>query len=44
MFAFMSTTHDGKLVQSRVRDQDVKNPKVAVGYNSMMGEVNMSDA
>jgi hypothetical protein len=40
----MSTTHDGKFVQSRVRDQDVKKPKAAVDYNSMMGGVDMSDA
>jgi ribosomal protein S1 len=40
----MSTTHDGKLVQSRVRDQDIKKPKVVVDYNSIMGIVDMSDA
>jgi hypothetical protein len=28
----ISTTHDGKLVQIRVRDQDIKRPKVVVDY------------
>jgi hypothetical protein len=40
----MSTTHDEKLVQTRVRGQDVKKPKVVVDYNLMMGGVDMSDA
>jgi hypothetical protein len=40
----MSTTHDEKLVQTRVRDQDMKKPKVVVDYNSIMGEVDMGDA
>jgi hypothetical protein len=40
----MSITHDEKLVQTRVRDQDDKKPRVAVDYYPMMGGVDMSDA
>jgi hypothetical protein len=40
----MSITHDKKLVQTRVQDQDVKNPRVVFNYYSMMGGVDMSDA
>jgi hypothetical protein len=35
----MSTTYDEKLVQTRVRGQDVKKPKVVDDHNSMMGGV-----
>jgi hypothetical protein len=40
----MSITHDEKLVQTRVRDQDVKKPRVVVDYYSMIGGVDMSNA
>jgi hypothetical protein len=35
----MSITHDEKLVQTRVQDQDIKKPRVVVNYYSMMGGV-----
>jgi hypothetical protein len=34
----------GKLVETRVRDQDVKKPRVDVDYYSMKGGVDMTDA
>jgi hypothetical protein len=37
-------SHDGKLVQTRVRDQDVKKRRVVVDCYSMMGGGDMSDA
>jgi hypothetical protein len=40
----MSITHDEKLVQTRVRDQHIKKPRVVDDYYSMMGGVDMSDA
>jgi hypothetical protein len=40
----VSISHDEKLVQTRVRDQDVKKPRVFVDYYSMMGGVDMNDA
>jgi hypothetical protein len=39
-----SIAHDEKLVQTRVRDQDVKKLRAVVDYYSMMGGVYMSDA
>jgi hypothetical protein len=38
----MSTIHDKKLVQTRVRDQGIKKPRVVVNYNSIMRGVDMS--
>jgi hypothetical protein len=39
-----SISHDEKLVQTRVQDQDIKTPRVVVDYYSMMGGVDMSGA
>jgi hypothetical protein len=39
----MSITHNEKLVQTRVRDQDIKKPRVVIDYYSMTGGVDMSD-
>jgi hypothetical protein len=40
----MGTTHDEKLVQTRIQGQDIKKPKVVIDYNLMKGGVDMSDA
>jgi hypothetical protein len=40
----LSITHDEKLVQTRIRDQDIKKPRVVIDYYSMMRGVDMSDA
>jgi hypothetical protein len=40
----MSVTHDEKLVQTMVRDQDIKKLRVVVDYYSMMRGEDMNDA
>jgi hypothetical protein len=42
--SFLRSTHDEELVQTRVWSQDIKNLKVVIDYNSMMGGVDISDA
>jgi hypothetical protein len=39
-----STTHDDKMVPTRVRGQDMKKPKVIIDYNCGMGGMDLSDA
>jgi hypothetical protein len=33
-----------RMVPTGVHGQDMEKPKVAIGYNSRMGDVNLSDA
>jgi hypothetical protein len=41
----VSTTHDDKMVPSRVEGQDMQNPKVVTDHNSGMGGVvDLNDA
>jgi hypothetical protein len=40
--AFISTTRDDKMVQTRVQGQDMEKSKVVTDYNSKMGGVNLS--
>jgi hypothetical protein len=39
-----SATNYDKIVPAGVRGQDMEKPKVAIGYTSRMGGVNLSDA
>jgi hypothetical protein len=39
----MSTTHD-KMVQTRIRGQEMEKPKIVIDYNSGMAGVDISDA
>jgi hypothetical protein len=40
----INTTHDNKMVATRVLGQDMEKPKVVIDCNSVMGRVNLSDA
>jgi hypothetical protein len=40
----ISTTHDNRMVPTRVQGQDMEKPRVVIDYNSRTGVVDLSDA